>query len=670
MWIDMSSLIHTVPGTAAQHSQPRGVIMRMLAKLLLSILLFCIATPVPAQIHFTATLTGDQQDPVVTTSASGTGSFTLSDNFQRLTYVLTYQGLSGTLSAGGHFHTGRAGVNGPVVRDIAHSGDAASSSVQGVWSSTDGTQPLTPALVESLLTGRVYVNFHTTAHPGGEIRGQVNLVTSLLYVANLEAESGTTPAGAGGTGVFVLSPLRDRLSYRVTYHDLSGNLSGAGAHIHTGAEGVNGPIVKNIASGSGPSGNTVSGVWTTSDASQPLTSALVDSLIAGSLYANFHTSINPGGELRGQLELEDGIGFIASLDSTQEPNLSYSGGTGTGWVTLNDSRDEIRYAVSYVNLTDTLSAGGHFHVGGSGVSGPVVKNIGAHGDPASATFSGIWQFGDATQPLTNALVDSLLHGRMYMNFHTQENPSGEIRGQVDLATGIGFVAQLDGDHENPATGSPGRGTASIVLSADRASVIYSLTYFGLTGPLTAGGHFHTGAPGVSGGIVKNIAPGGSDSAATFTGGWTTVDASQPLTTAVVDSLIFGRVYTNFHTAAHPGGEIRGQVNFGSDAQVTSVRIPSRSLPSSFALEQNYPNPFNPVTNIEYAIEGAGGQGVSVVRLAVYDILGREVANLVNEPQAPGRYRVQFDGSRFASGIYFYRLQTGSFSQTRKLILEK
>jgi photosystem II stability/assembly factor-like uncharacterized protein len=86
-------------------------------------------------------------------------------------------------------------------------------------------------------------------------------------------------------------------------------------------------------------------------------------------------------------------------------------------------------------------------------------------------------------------------------------------------------------------------------------------------------------------------------------------------------------------------------------------------PSAFRLEQNYPNPFNPTTVISYQLSA-----VSDVRLVVFDILGREVAVLVNERQGPGAHSVKFDASGLASGVYLYRLTTPAFSQTKKLLL--
>ena len=92
------------------------------------------------------------------------------------------------------------------------------------------------------------------------------------------------------------------------------------------------------------------------------------------------------------------------------------------------------------------------------------------------------------------------------------------------------------------------------------------------------------------------------------------------------------------------------------------------IPTEFSLDQNFPNPFNPITTIKFAIPTTSSVGF--VSLKVYDILGNEIATLVNEPKAPGYYEVKFDGSNLPSGIYFYRLESGNFVQTKKLILMK
>lgn len=88
-------------------------------------------------------------------------------------------------------------------------------------------------------------------------------------------------------------------------------------------------------------------------------------------------------------------------------------------------------------------------------------------------------------------------------------------------------------------------------------------------------------------------------------------------------------------------------------------------PSEFYLNQNYPNPFNPSTKISWQSPVSGHQ-----TLKVFDVLGNEVATLVDEYKEAGRYEVNFDASKLSSGIYFYKLQTGSFVETKKMILMK
>ena len=90
-----------------------------------------------------------------------------------------------------------------------------------------------------------------------------------------------------------------------------------------------------------------------------------------------------------------------------------------------------------------------------------------------------------------------------------------------------------------------------------------------------------------------------------------------------------------------------------------------SQPTEFRLEQNYPNPFNPTTSIEYSVPNN-----EYVTLKVYDILGNEVSELVNEQKSAGNYSVNFNASNLTGGVYIYKIQAGSFNQVRKMILIK
>ena len=93
------------------------------------------------------------------------------------------------------------------------------------------------------------------------------------------------------------------------------------------------------------------------------------------------------------------------------------------------------------------------------------------------------------------------------------------------------------------------------------------------------------------------------------------------------------------------------------------------IPESYVLEQNYPNPFNPSTTIRFGLP-AGLDGIPFAILKVYDVLGREIATLVNDKLEAGTYSATFETSGLASGIYFYRLTAGKYVETKRMILAK
>jgi hypothetical protein len=98
---------------------------------------------------------------------------------------------------------------------------------------------------------------------------------------------------------------------------------------------------------------------------------------------------------------------------------------------------------------------------------------------------------------------------------------------------------------------------------------------------------------------------------------------------------------------------------------TKIENEENLIPEEFVLYQNYPNPFNPITRIQYQVSS-----FSQVTLKVYDILGNIIATLINEEQPAGNYEVNFDASKYTSGVYFYSLKAGDFVQTKKMILLK
>lgn len=103
------------------------------------------------------------------------------------------------------------------------------------------------------------------------------------------------------------------------------------------------------------------------------------------------------------------------------------------------------------------------------------------------------------------------------------------------------------------------------------------------------------------------------------------------------------------------------------SEIISVQPISTNIPNHFSLSQNYPNPFNPVTKIKFDISGTSA---SQTFLSVYDIMGREVEILVNEMLKPGKYEVDWNAVNYTSGVYYYKITSGDFSETRKMVLVK
>lgn len=126
----------------------------------------------------------------------------------------------------------------------------------------------------------------------------------------------------------------------------------------------------------------------------------------------------------------------------------------------------------------------------------------------------------------------------------------------------------------------------------------------------------------------------------------------------------GATVTAADTLQPDNGVIQVSSISRTDPFLTDVPL-TESVPTQFFLNQNYPNPFNPSTVIRYQLPEA-----APVRLSLYDLLGREVAVLVNEQKSAGNYEIRFDGTGVASGIYMYRLIAGTYVESRKMVLMK
>jgi len=203
-------------------------------------------------------------------------------------------------------------------------------------------------------------------------------------------------------------------------------------------------------------------------------------------------------------------------------------------------------------------------------------------------------------------------------------------------------------------------TASVGLAAGNAMVLSTnggTSYSAVTNPGTAGNM--NGLEG-AGSDWWSIRSGNTVYRSTGAATWTNAFVSG---TAVFQDLDFAITGSN----TCPSGWAVG--NAGVIAKMTGtptgVSTVSSEVPSSFLLKQNYPNPFNPTTNINFSLPQTG-----LVTLKVYDMSGKEVAVLLNEVKSAGSYIVGFSAANLPSGAYFYRLSSGNFVETKKMMLVK
>jgi hypothetical protein len=126
----------------------------------------------------------------------------------------------------------------------------------------------------------------------------------------------------------------------------------------------------------------------------------------------------------------------------------------------------------------------------------------------------------------------------------------------------------------------------------------------------------------------------------------------------------GGTYSCIRSMTLLGCVINGVV-YGDTSTLVGINQISSEIPQDYTLSQNYPNPFNPVTNIKFEMPKSG-----LVKLVIYDAAGKEITHLVNQQMQAGSYSADWDASAYPSGVYFYKIETGSFVETQKMILLK
>ncbi|OWP62556.1 hypothetical protein CDA63_13690 [Hymenobacter amundsenii] len=618
----------------------------------LSLLLSLLLRPFGAQadhlrshLLLGAQLSGAQEVPAVATSARGTASFTLNAGKDTLFIAGSFTGLSGAITMA-HVHNGFEGVAGPVVTNLFSM--IRGNQINGFLTGAD----ISPDKLDRYLRGAYYINIHTALNPGGEIRGQIKLEKDEEYVGVLTGDQ-QVPAvttNAIGLGTFNLAQQQNKLKFRVVFSGLSGPVTVT--HFHTGAFGATGPVIVDLM----PflNGNVIEGEITPS-------AAFLTALAAGQIYINVHTAANPNGEIRSQLDREARyLSHDARLDASQMVPATASTGKGVSFLELNTTLDSLRIFVTHTGLSGAPTSLQLFAADAGQPNSANLQIAGVNLVGAPAAFSVLFTRASG---LSLPLVNLFLRGGVNMVLTTAANPNGEVRGQVYRLAREGYTFVLSGKQERPnPVASTGYGAGYVSMDRDQSNVHLNMTWGGLSGPATMG-HFHTGLSSQSGPVVFNLMPffnattppSGADAYWNPTND--APNATNPFTARRALQFRRDSMYVNLHTAANPGGEIRGQVLRGAKSlSVLLAAQPAALVAETFAAT---PNPFRETLAVRFDARTAG-----TGTLRVTDVLGRQVltrpltvrpgANTaeVRIPGAPGVYLLllEVNGSRIVSRL--------------------
>ena len=376
----------------------KGLLKLLLSGVFAATLVACGGDGSTAPVQTTNTLassmSGDQELPPTITGATGNGTLSLESPSLILSGSFS---LNGMMATAGHVHLGNTGSNGPVIVPM--------TTTNGTTFSVPANVVLTPAQATAFAEGGLYFNAHTPDNPTGEVRGQIGREVFAAQMSNAQ-EVPTNASTATGNGLLTFDAATRKISGRVA---LTG-MTATAAHIHTGVQGVNGPVIFSMTE-SAPG----SGIWTTA-ADAALTDAQITNLKSGGLYFNAHSAAFPGGEIRGQIGLNV---KLASLNAAQEVPANTSAATGMGVLSVNPLT---RAASASITLTGMTATAAHIHLGATGVNGPIIISLVSG---SAGVFS-----SPADTVLTADQFKAYKQGNLYFNAHSAAFPGGEIRGQI------------------------------------------------------------------------------------------------------------------------------------------------------------------------------------------------------------------------------------------------
>ena len=607
---------------------------------------------------FLAELSGANSSP--STSSNGGGMVLAELSGNSLVVSGTFGNLNGEfdteIAGGAHIHDGLFGQNGGVAIPIVATLDNGNQG--GSFEAVGNTFELTDEQIDALQARANYVNLHTTFSAAGEIRGQLLPASSIPLRAVFSGRAETTPNSSSGIGGALIELAGDQMIVTGAFSALTSPYAAEiGSHIHAGGLGQDGGV--EFALNPVLDGDNLGGAYNAVDNTFEVNEEQKSNLLGTLNYVNIHSEAYNGGEIRGQItpfkyrpfeaylsfanEVIEDAGKGPQVVNTERVHLS--DGSGAVLALLGDTT--LMFSGSFSGLESDFNAeiagGAHVHRAAANANGGIELMLTTALDEGNR--SGVFATDMNTFTLSTEQKEALLDGQLYVNIHSTDIPSGELRGQV-LSSG------------NSAPISPSIMTpeeaAAIVITGEPATP-FQATWNG--GDSNANAVFYTWQLAADEAFETLVLEAQTDAPefnATFG------DVATLLTEAGVN--LDGTI-TLYHRAIATDGSLR-TVGEGASVVLTRGTITSNddefALPGQFALDGNYPNPFNPVTTIQFDLPQA-----AEVTVQVFDVLGRNVLETASRQFAAGSSRsVQVDASTLASGTYVYRVIAVMASETR------
>jgi hypothetical protein len=491
------------------------------------------------------------------------------------------EGEVATNIAGGiHLHRGLAGQTGPVEFPI--NVDLAPDLKSAVVNASDNQLTLSPTQMNTFLNRSMYMNVHSTSHLSGEIRGQLQLESQMVFTGLFSGAFEVTPVMSDGYGTLKAEVNGDRMVLTGAFDQMNTafdpNVAG-GAHLHQGYAGQNGPIAQNII----PTlaADLRSGRYEANDNILTLDADQLLALREREMYANIHTTGQPGGELRAQLLFEASNYYFATLSGeSKNPPVNTP---GYGALTAEVSGPVVRMAGSFSNLDTEFDAsiggGAHIHNAIAGRNGGVALGLSA--DVSGDLLSGVFPVGDNSFNLNLTQQDEMRNRMLYANIHTFGSPSGEIRGQMLPPAASYFTTSLSSRNQIPQLFTESGGGLELELRGNMLVVTGSFDDLNSDfNPNVAGGaHLHLGAVGTNGMVAVRLSP--SIDPDNRGGVFLPTNNSFVLSPDNVDNIKRNLFYANIHAVDNPAGEPRGQVlpiiNFFPEASPINMPADGASL---------------------------------------------------------------------------------------------